>query len=165
MVRVGQGKNTVYSLSPLGVLNYETDVLVDLDESRLENSIINFNFEIFNWLQSFSFSKAETQSLQTATEIYHQKLQISSPNLKKKEYQRLVVEFSWKSSSIEGYTYSLLDTEKLLLEGISNPNKTKAETQMILNHKKAFDFISKYKHRVLPKQYFKLSRVKFTVFV
>ena len=141
IIRVGQGKNTVYSLSPLGILNYKTDASVDLDESRLENSIINFNFEIFSWLQNYNFSKIENQNLHDATEIYHQKLQISNPNLKKREYQRLVVEFSWKSSSIEGDTYSLLDSEKLLLEGISNPNKTKAETQMILNHKKAFDFI------------------------
>lgn len=141
ILKTGHSKNTAYSLSPLGILNYETDTLIDLDESRLENLIINFNFEIFNWLRGYSFSKAETQSLQIATEIYHQKLQSSNLNLRKKEYQRLIVEFSWKSSSIEGDTYSLLDTERLLLEGISNPNKTKAETQMILNHKKAFDFI------------------------
>jgi hypothetical protein len=141
ILKTGHGKNTAYSLSQLGILNYETDTLVDLDESRLEKPIINFNFEIFNWFQNYDFSKLEKQNLHVATEIYHQKLQYSNPNLRKKEYQRLIVEFSWKSSSIEGDTYSLLDTERLLLEGISNPNKTKAETQMILNHKQAFDFI------------------------
>jgi Fic family protein len=141
ILKTGHGKNTAYSLSPIGILNYEPDVLVDLDETRLEKPIINFNFEIFNWLQNFDFSKAEKQDLQAVTEIYGHKLENSNPNLRKKEYQRLVVEFSWKSSSIEGDTYSLLDTERLLLEGISNPNKTKAETQMILNHKQAFDFI------------------------
>ena len=56
IIRIGQGKNTVYGLSPLGILNYKTDASVDLDESRLENSIINFNFEIFSWLQNYNFS-------------------------------------------------------------------------------------------------------------
>jgi len=141
IIKSGNSKNTVYALGPLGILNYETDTLVDLNESRLENSIINFNFEIFNWLGNYSFSYLESKKLQKATEVYHQKLKNSNTNLQKKEYQRLIVEFSWKSSSIEGDTYSLLDTERLILEGLTNSNKTEAEAQMILNHKQAFDFI------------------------
>src|SRR3989344_2140538 len=48
---------------------------------------------------------------------------------------------TWKSSRIEGNTYTLLDTEKLILEGIVAPGHSQAETQMILNHKDAFAFI------------------------
>lgn len=35
-----------------------------------------------------------------------------------KELERITIEFSWKSSSIEGNTYSLLDTEALLKNNI-----------------------------------------------
>jgi len=51
ILKTGHGKNTVYSLSPLGILNYETDTLVDLDESRLEKPIINFNLGLPHYNQ------------------------------------------------------------------------------------------------------------------
>jgi Fic family protein len=50
-----------------------------------------------------------------------------------------MIEFSWKSSSIEGNTYSLLATEALLKENIADETKSSEETQMILNHKDAFN--------------------------
>ena len=52
-----------------------------------------------------------------------------------------MIELSWKSSKIEGNTYTLLDTEKLILENKPAEGKTKQETQMILNHKDAFHFV------------------------
>lgn len=58
-----------------------------------------------------------------------------------KELEYLTIELSWKSSSLEGNTYTLLDTQLLLLEGIKAKNKTEFETQMILNHKNAIAFI------------------------
>lgn len=50
-----------------------------------------------------------------------------------------MIEFSWKSSAIEGNTYSLLGTEALIKNNIIGEGKTKEETQMILNHKDAFN--------------------------
>jgi Fic family protein len=47
----------------------------------------------------------------------------------------------WKSSKIEGNTYSLLETEKLLKEHETASGKTKEEASMLLNHKEALDFI------------------------
>src|SRR5690606_17786504 len=47
----------------------------------------------------------------------------------------------WKSSQIEGNTYSLLETEKLLKEKETASGKTKEEASMLLNHKEAIDFI------------------------
>ena len=52
-----------------------------------------------------------------------------------------MIELSWKSSKIEGNTYTLLDTEKLILENKEAPGHSKSETQMILNHKDAFNYI------------------------
>jgi len=58
-----------------------------------------------------------------------------------KELEYLTIELSWKSSALEGNTYTLLDTQLLLMEGIKAKNRTEFETQMILNHKNAIAFI------------------------
>lgn len=55
--------------------------------------------------------------------------------------QRLLIDLAWNSSRLEGNTYSLLDTQILLEKGQSSDDKTTAETQMILNHKDAIEFI------------------------
>ncbi|MEP7143094.1 MAG: Fic family protein [Ferruginibacter sp.] len=55
--------------------------------------------------------------------------------------QRLLIDLSWNSSRLEGNTYSLLDTQRLIFEGVSADNKSATEAQMILNHKDAIEFI------------------------
>ncbi len=55
----------------------------------------------------------------------------------KKIFNRLLIDLSYNSSRLEGNTYSLLDTEKLILEGTSLPEKLDEERVMILNHKEA----------------------------
>lgn len=55
--------------------------------------------------------------------------------------QRLLIDLSWNSSRLEGNTYSLLDTERLLSQGEPAANKSTIETQMILNHKQAIEFM------------------------
>lgn len=55
--------------------------------------------------------------------------------------QRLMVDLSWASSRLEGNTYSLLDTERLIAHGQAAQGKDAAETQMILNHKAAIEFL------------------------
>lgn len=54
---------------------------------------------------------------------------------------RLLIDLSWNSSRLEGNTYSLLDTQRLLSEGATPSEKSAMETQMILNHKDAIEFI------------------------
>lgn len=65
----------------------------------------------------------------------------NSYKMTNKELEYLTVELSWKSSALEGNTYTLLDTRLLLTQGIRAKGKTEFETQMILNHKRAIDFI------------------------
>jgi Fic family protein len=52
-----------------------------------------------------------------------------------------VIELSWKSSRIEGNTYSLLETESLILQHEEAIGHKKEEATMILNHKKALDYV------------------------
>jgi len=56
-------------------------------------------------------------------------------------YNRLLIDLSWNSSRLEGNTYSLLETERLIELGKSADNKDAREAQMILNHREALDFI------------------------
>ncbi len=54
---------------------------------------------------------------------------------------RLLVDLSWNSSRLEGNTYSLLETERLLESGEAAEGKTALEAQMILNHKAAIELL------------------------
>lgn len=55
--------------------------------------------------------------------------------------ERFLLDLSWNSARLEGNTYSLLDTERLLKEGARAEGKTIVETQMLLNHKAAIEFV------------------------
>lgn len=104
-----------------------------------------FNFDLIKDFSFNPFEENEIQKLESATAIYKEKINGLSNTLHEKELERFVIELSWKSSKIEGNTYTLLDTEKLILQGIEAPNHTKNEAVMILNHKNAFSYI--YDHR------------------
>lgn len=59
----------------------------------------------------------------------------------KQIYNRLLIDLSWNSSRLEGNTYSLLDTVRLLEQGQNAEGKDAEETQMILNHKAAIELL------------------------
>ncbi len=54
---------------------------------------------------------------------------------------RLLIDLSWNSSRLEGNTYSLLDTQRLIEVGEEAEGKERLEAQMILNHKEAIEFL------------------------
>jgi hypothetical protein len=56
-------------------------------------------------------------------------------------YSRLLIDLSWNSSRLEGNTYSLLETERLLELGEAADGKDALEAQMILNHKAAIELL------------------------
>ena len=55
--------------------------------------------------------------------------------------QRLLIDLSWNSSRLEGNTYSLLETQRLIELGAAAEGRDAFETQMILNHKEAMRFL------------------------
>ena len=59
----------------------------------------------------------------------------------RKIHHRLLIDLSWNSSRLEGNTYSLLETERLLAHGEAGEDKSARETQTILNHKAAINFL------------------------
>lgn len=56
-------------------------------------------------------------------------------------FNRLLIDLSWNSSRLEGNTYSLLETERLLEVGEAAEGKNAMEAQMILNHKEAIELL------------------------
>jgi hypothetical protein len=54
---------------------------------------------------------------------------------------RLLIDLAWNSSRLEGNTYSLLDTRRLLNFGEEAEGRAHREAQMILNHKDAIEFL------------------------
>jgi Fic/DOC family len=142
IISIGAGANIVYRITTKGKMQL---ILEDrlLQDQRLENMYIStFNEEIFDSFKTFDIFDNEKIKLVLLKTKYKRKLLKSNNLLKKRELERLIIEFSWKSSLIEGNTYSLLETEELLYNNNYISNKhSKEETQMILNHKSAFEFI------------------------
>jgi hypothetical protein len=54
---------------------------------------------------------------------------------------RLLIDLSWNSSRLEGNTYSLLDTTRLIEQGEAAVGRDRLEAQMIINHKNAIEFL------------------------
>ncbi|MGK2873803.1 MAG: Fic family protein [Alphaproteobacteria bacterium] len=63
-------------------------------------------------------------------------------------FDRLLIDLSWNSSRLEGNTYSLLETERLLQLGEVAEGKNVQEAQMILNHKDAIEFITEAENQI-----------------
>ena len=141
----GTGPATAYELTVQGRITAPIDArtycAIEPDR-RYGNE--RYNFELFSGVSDEIFSPAELDILQNATKVYQSRRTSLSQTLHKKELERFIVELSWKSSKIEGNTYSLLDTERLIEKGIEAPGKSKEEALMVLNHKKAFSYI--YEH-------------------
>jgi Fic family protein len=66
------------------------------------------------------------------------------------DLDRLAIDLSWKSSQIEGNTYTLLETEQLLKEQKTAGGKTRDEATMLINHKAAIDFLVHHPGYVVP---------------
>ncbi|HCP08415.1 MAG TPA: cell filamentation protein Fic [Candidatus Moranbacteria bacterium] len=141
----GKGRSVSYGISfrylALEKINIEEYFSFPLSERKARSL---FNDEIFSILNDGLFSEEEMERLEEASEKFTKtknKLSKESPAILRKEWERLIIELSWKSSEIEGNTYTLLETEALIKEMRLAQGKDKAEAQMILNHKKSLDFI------------------------
>ena len=95
---------------------------------------------IFDELQHL-LTQDEIAGLDALNAVFRQKKAALSPGLLRKEYERLTVELAWKSSRIEGNTYTLLDTERLLRDNVTAAGKTVEESRMLLNHKQALEYV------------------------
>ncbi len=138
----GRARATKYYVSPL-FLPVDLDEYFDkeVDERQVQSS---YNFELIPSILSRVnlFTEQEMRLLNDLQSQFATNFAQLSDEQKRKEMERLGIDLSWKSSQIEGNTYSLLETERLLKEKQTAAGKTKEEAIMLLNHKDALDFVA-----------------------
>lgn len=141
LIILGSGPATVYMTSPLGRIfsKINTKEYCSIEPDK-RYGLERFNFDLLSAMPDDIFLPEETTILNEATKEYKKRTTDISETIQKKELARLIIELSWKSSRIEGNTYTLLDTEKLILENKEAIGHNKNEACMILNHKDAFNF-------------------------
>lgn len=144
IVAEGKARATRYRLSPqaqlLMPLNLDTYFALEVDERQVHSS---YNFELINGLlaETRLFSDKDQVHLDALQEEFRQHISELTDNEYRKEMERLGIDLSWKSSQIEGNTYTLLETERLLRESKTAEGKSKEEAVMLLNHKDALSFV------------------------
>jgi Fic family protein len=141
--KTGAGRATKYRLTEgsryFAPVNTSKYFAIPQDE-RGKN--VRFNFEVLDHLKQVKiFNIVEKQKLSRLVGIFQRNIKELSSAIIKREFERVTIDLSWKSSAIEGNTYSLLETESLFVDGIPAHGKTRDETTMLLNHKKAIEFI------------------------
>ena len=140
----GRGPATKYKLTPQAHVTMPLDLATyfdkDIDEREVQES---FNFDLIRDVlpKVEIFTKEELEVLNDAQIEFEKNTEGMTELEYRKEMERLGVDLSWKSSQIEGNTYSLLETERLLKDKQTASGKTKEEAIMLLNHKDALDFV------------------------
>ena len=141
---VGRGPSTKYRLTPQSHVTMPLDLATyfdkDIDERVVQKS---FNLDLIREVlpKVEIFTKEELSVLFAAQKEFEKNTEGMTELEYHKEMERLGVDLSWKSSQIEGNTYSLLETERLLKDKQTASGKTKEEAIMLLNHKDALDFV------------------------
>jgi Fic family protein len=140
----GAGRGTKYLISTSYAILHTIDVdhyfETEIDDRHIR---ADFNLELIPSVLSDIplFSEEELNHLNALQTTYTDNIKTLSAAQYAQELERLAIDLSWKSSQIEGNTYSLLETERLLKEKETAAGKHKDEATMLLNHKEAIDFI------------------------
>lgn len=145
--QTGGGKYITYSLIP----HKELFIPVDIDayfKSTTDARYIRypiFRLSVINSLHDI-FTPDELNIFEQGKQKLTSTFQDVDQTIIKRELERFIIEFSWKSSQIEGNTYSLLETEELIKNRKEAKGHDRHEAIMILNHKSTFDTILAHKN-------------------
>lgn len=139
---VGSGPSTMYrTKSPHPLLQYvDLTQYFALEPDERKHALRSFSKDVIGKLPGV-LSASDIQELNTIYRPFNAMTQRLDPTIRQRELERYMIELSWKSSKIEGNTYTLLETEVLIKQGTEAAGKTKQEAIMILNHKDAFSKI------------------------
>lgn len=116
-----------YYAMPVGKREMQTSYNFDLIRNDLPS------IDIFT-PEEYAFLEEEVRTFQARVKDYPRELY-------SKEMERLGIDLSWKSSEIEGNTYTLLETVNLLKDKVEAKGKKREEAIMLLNHKEALKAI------------------------
>ena len=144
VIPTGKNKARRYSIS----LSYDVLRRIDIDDyfsKEIDERVIQNTYNqhlIKESLHKFAlFTHQEIEILNSQLQLFKSNTSKLTLEEYSSEMERLAIDLSWKSSQIEGNTYTLLETELLLKEKQTASGRTKDEATMLLNHKEALDFI------------------------
>ena len=141
IISSGSGPSRLHELTTLGHL-YVTYTDQDIDSILNNNNRppvryrLDIALSIANYISQNSFS----ETLIPIIKKYQQFIGSLDEATLNRWRQKWLIEFAWKSSAIEGNSYSELETETLLLDKIEARGKSHDEAVMIVNHQTAYDF-------------------------
>lgn len=143
LVKSGSTKDATYSLTSNYKLFKKYDRKKYYGDPKRRRFPVEFDNDVFRALENDLFTTSEIEKLEELNKKYLKNISNLEDFYKKREYERLAIEFSWRSSHIEGNTYSYLETEYLLKDKVEPEGHSEHEKNMILNHKKALDYLLK----------------------
>ncbi|MBI5798321.1 MAG: Fic family protein, partial [Candidatus Yonathbacteria bacterium] len=135
----GSARAVKYSVTQGAIRAYDFDLDV-YESSDVATAQTIFNHDLFTSCETV-FTNEELKKIVDTTEQYHVWKEKTPPEYQKLAYERCAIEFAWKSSQIEGNTYSLLETEALIKNKVEAKGKPHDDATMILNQKNVFDLI------------------------
>lgn len=142
----GKGKGTLYFLPQsheVPLCKTAISIREQIQQPVTERRPVGYHKEfLYNYQPNTTYYLPDTvrQHLHTIGKRFEQEL--TPGTYAKKILHRLLIDLSWNSSRLEGNTYSLIETERLIALGAEASGKSAFEAQMILNHKDAIEFIS-----------------------
>lgn len=147
VIKTGKKRSTRYQIieSSEKKIPFNEDSLKSinyLSRPLFERTPVTYHAE---WLDSYLPNKTSYLKKELLNQLHQlvdqNKKDLPAGTYARKIYNRLLIDLSYNSSRLEGNTYSLLDTERLILEGEGAPGKMDEEKIMILNHKEAIAYL------------------------
>ena len=138
----GKARAVRYFITPKAQLlrTIDLDSYYAVSDRRVQTSY-NFNL-IRNELPGIDiFTADERKFLMDRKTVFQNRMKDMPREIYLKEMERLGIDLSWKSSEIEGNTYTLLETVNLLKDKVEAKGKKREEAIMLLNHKEALKAI------------------------
>lgn len=140
----GRARATRYFITPKGQLLRTIDLGTYYATPFADRVMqTGYNFALIrDQLPSIDvFTREEYAFLAEQERVFRERIKEYPRELYAKEMERLGIDLSWKSSEIEGNTYTLLETVNLLKDKIEAKGKKREEAIMLLNHKEALKAI------------------------
>lgn len=140
----GKARATRYFITPKGQLLRTIDLGTYYATPFADRVMqTGYNFALIrDQLPSIDvFTREEYAFLAEQERVFRERIKEYPRELYAKEMERLGIDLSWKSSEIEGNTYTLLETVNLLKDKIEAKGKKREEAIMLLNHKEALKAI------------------------
>lgn len=147
IVRVGRGPMTRYQrekrIASNFVFSEQAGHAIEMVNQPLIHRVpVSYNMD---WFESYVPNKSRYLSSADIDSLRQQgarnEADEAAGTYARHVYNRLLIDLSYNSSRLEGNTYSLLDTEKLVLEGLAVQGKLDEEKIMILNHKETIRYL------------------------